>query len=205
VLRWALPLAVVLAIVAAVSLGVVLRSSKAEPTAASTVDTSRLIEWKAGEAKAPPIVLHAADGSPFTLASLRGRPAIVTFVDPHCTTFCPRESLVIDDALRALPAAKRPAVVAVSVDPSVRSEKVLAHEASRFKWLPVWRWAVGSKAELSRVWKQYHIVVIPTDDDIAHTEAAYIVDANGDQRALLLWPFKSADVKNALRAMTASQ
>jgi cytochrome oxidase Cu insertion factor (SCO1/SenC/PrrC family) len=204
VLRWALPLALVLAIVAAVSLGVVLRSSKAQPKASATVDTSRTIDWKAGEAKAPPIALRAADGSPLTLAALRGHPVIVTFVDPHCTTFCPRESLVIDDALRALPARERPAVVAVSVDPTVRSKRVLVRESNRFNWLPQWRWAVGSKAELSRVWRRYHIVVMPTADDIAHTEAAYVIDANGDKRALLLWPFRSTDVTNALRA-AASQ
>jgi len=34
--------------------------------------------------------------------------------------------------------------------------------------------------------------------NIAHTEAAYIVDANGYERALYLWPFTAADVKATL-------
>jgi cytochrome oxidase Cu insertion factor (SCO1/SenC/PrrC family) len=194
VVRRALLAAIPLAVIAAVSLGFILRSSKAEPQTA----TSRLVTWKAGEQAAPPIRLRAADGRSLTLASLKGRRVIVTFVDPHCTTFCPRESLVIDDAVRALPVAERPAIMAVSVDPTVRSPVVLAREAKRFRWLPQWRWATGTHVQLARVWRRYHIEVIPADDDIAHTEAAYVIDANGDQRALLLWPFTAKDVSAAL-------
>src|SRR5438046_2834159 len=35
--------------------------------------------------------------------------------------------------------------------------------------------------------------------DIVHTEAAYVVDANGYERALYLWPFTGADVLKVLR------
>jgi cytochrome oxidase Cu insertion factor (SCO1/SenC/PrrC family) len=197
VVRWALLAAVPLVAAAAVSLGFVLRGSKAQPASA----VSRAITWKPGEQPAPPIALRAADGSRFTLGSLRGRNVIVTFVDPHCTTFCPRESLVIDDAVRSLPARERPAIVAVSVDPRVRSRAVLAREARRFRWLPQWRWATGTEQELRRVWRRYHIEVVPAKSDINHTEAAYVIDAAGDERALLLWPFRARDVSAALAAL----
>jgi cytochrome oxidase Cu insertion factor (SCO1/SenC/PrrC family) len=192
VLRWALLAAVALAAVAALSLGVVLRAGNAKPAA------TEFVTWRAGERLAPPIALSSANGSPFTLASLRGRPAIVTFVDPHCTTFCPRESLVIDDAVRALPPAQRPAIVAVSVDPTVQSARVLRREAARFRWLPQWRWAIGTHTALARVWKAYGVTVIPTTGDITHTELAYVVDAQGNERALLLWPFRAQSVSRAI-------
>lgn len=193
--RWALWAAVPLLAVAAVSLALVLRST-AKPAAADAQPLG--IQWKAGAKQAPAIDLRAADGSPFSLAALHGRRVIVTFVDPRCTTFCPRESIVLDDAIRTLPVAQRPAVVAVNVDPTVTREAVFVREARRFKWTPQWRWATGTKAQLAAVWKRYNISVIPTPDDITHTEAAYVLDAQGYQRVLLLWPFKAADVSRAL-------
>lgn len=196
--RRAVYAAVPLLVVAAVSLVFVLRATS-QPAKAET-QQAQGITWSAGEKRAPAIELRAADGSPFSLASLRGHRVIVTFVDPHCTTFCPRESIVLDQAIRALPPAQRPDVVAVSVDPTVQSEQVLVKEARRFRWAPQWRWAIGSKAQLAAVWKRYGITVLPTPDDITHTEAAYVLDARGYQRSLLLWPFKATAVSRALAA-----
>lgn len=191
--RWALIAAVALAAVAAVSLTLVLRTD-AKPV------VERFVTWRAGEQPAPAIALRTPEGSP---AWPRSRTAIVTFVDPHCTTFCPRESLVIDDAVRTLAQARRPAIVAVSVDPTVTSPRVFAQEAKRFRWLPQWHWATGSQAALERVWNDYHVTVIPTKGDITHTELAYVIDANGDERALLLWPFRSRDVLRALASASS--
>jgi len=196
--RRAVYAAVPLLVVAAVSLVFVLRATS-QPAKAET-QQAQGITWSAGEKRAPAIELRAADGSPFSLASLRGHRVIVTFVDPHCTTFCPRESIVLDQAIRALPPAQRPDIVAVSVDPTVQNEQVLVKEARRFRWAPQWRWAIGSKAQLEAVWKRYGITVLPTPDDITHTEAAYVLDARGYQRSLLLWPFKATAVSRALAA-----
>jgi cytochrome oxidase Cu insertion factor (SCO1/SenC/PrrC family) len=191
--RWALIAAVPLAALAIVAALMLTRSTAPKVS----VDDAG-VTWAAGELAAPPIALQHADGSPLSLSSLRGRRVIVTFVDPRCTTFCPRASHVIDDALRTLPTEERPAVVAVSVDPTVRDEATLAREAKRFRWLPQWRWAVGGKVALQKTWADYHIAVVPTEDDISHTEAAYVVDADGYERSLLLWPFTKRDVASAL-------
>lgn len=193
-LRWALLAAVALASLAGLSLRFVLHPGEAKPAPASV----HFVTWAAGEQPAPATALHTPGGAPFRLASLHGRTTIVTFIDPHCTTFCPRESLVIDDAVRTLPPAQRPAIVAVSVDPTVMSPRVFRQEARRFRWLPQWRWATGSHAQLARVWHAYGVTVIPTKGDITHTELAYVVDAKGDERALLLWPFHASDVSRAI-------
>jgi cytochrome oxidase Cu insertion factor (SCO1/SenC/PrrC family) len=197
--RWALGAAVPLVAVAAVALAFVLRSS-ASPEHAAVVGGAAGTTWAAGERRAPPLRLRSPEGRPLDLSALRGRRVIVTFTDPHCTTFCPRESFVIDDVLRTLPAAERPAVVAVSVDPTVTSPRVFGAEARRFRWLPQWRWATGTPAELRAAWRRYGITVLPTKGDITHTEAAYFVDARGYERALLLWPFGRRAVAQALAA-----
>ena len=196
-LRWALWGLVPVAVAVALGLYLGFRSSgEAAPQAGGPAAT-----WAAGELKAPDFRLTDQYGQAISLAALRGRQVIVTFLDPQCTTFCPRESLVLNDAIRALPAGARPAVVAVNVNPPVREQAELQQEARRFRWLPQWRWAVGSARQLEAVWADYNIQVIPAKDDIGHTEAAYLVDAHGDQRALFLWPFHATDIAAALKRL----
>src|SRR5512133_1215753 len=86
------------------------------------------VTWSPGEKQAPDFRLTDEHGGLVSMSGLHGRSVILTFVDPHCTTFCPRESVVLNDALRAFPASERPAVVAVSVDPKTRSLDVLQKE-----------------------------------------------------------------------------
>jgi cytochrome oxidase Cu insertion factor (SCO1/SenC/PrrC family) len=198
-LRWAFVAAILL--LGGVAAAIAFRPAS-EPTAAAA-SSAPAATWAAGEKRAPDFRLSDADGKPVTMVGLRGRPVIVTFVDPHCTTFCPRESIVLNDALRTFPVVERPAVVAVSVDPETRSLAVLRKEARRFKWLPQWRWAAGSAAQLDPVWAAYHIQVVPAARDIGHTEAAYLVDATGHERALFLWPFRAADIVAALHTVNS--
>jgi cytochrome oxidase Cu insertion factor (SCO1/SenC/PrrC family) len=198
-LRLALLVAVALLIAGVVAL-LLLRPNGATDGAAAAGATA--VTWAPGEKQAPNFRLTDEHGSPVSVSGFRGRSVIVTFVDPHCTTFCPRESLVLNDAIRAFPVAERPAIVAVSVDPKTRSLTVLRKEARRFKWLPQWHWAAGSAPQLNGVWRAYNIQVVPAADDIGHTEAAYLIDGSGDQRALFLWPFKADEIAAALRQIS---
>jgi cytochrome oxidase Cu insertion factor (SCO1/SenC/PrrC family) len=195
--RWALLAAVPLLAIAAVSLAFVLRAS---PAASGSASTDTRITWAPGQQRAPVAAVRTPGGHRFTTAALRGAPFVLTFVDPHCTTFCPRESLVIDDALRTLPPQERPTVLAVSVDPTVTSPRVFAREARRFKWSSSWQWATGTRAELRKVWRSFHVTVIPTKRDITHTEVAYVIDGEGFERVLLLWPFRKGQLLRALAA-----
>ena len=63
-----------------------------------------------------------------------------------------------------------------------------------------WHWGIAAPARLAAVWQHYGIGVTVTSRKIAgvtvhnviHTEAAYVIDAKGDERALFLWPFSAA-------------
>ena len=89
---------------------------------------------------------------------------------------------------------------------------LLARPGSERKWklAPEWRWAVGAPASLARVWDDYHVQVLATSKTVAgvtvhrigHTEAAYVIDAKGFERALFLWPYRAQDVVTALRLVT---
>jgi cytochrome oxidase Cu insertion factor (SCO1/SenC/PrrC family) len=74
-----------------------------------------------------------------------------------------------------------------------------------------WRWAVGARKQLASAWRHYQIGVRVTTRriagvtvcEIAHTEAAYLVDRRGDKRALFLWLFRAGDVQKALASLSS--
>ena len=56
--------------------------------------------WPRGARPAPDFRLTDQHGRPFSLGSLRGRPVLVTFIDPLCRNLCPLEARVLSDAVR---------------------------------------------------------------------------------------------------------
>lgn len=195
------------ALVAGVGIGagiaIARNSSSSAPATSSSNGAQAQVSWKPGQKAAPDFALRDAHGRPISLRRFHGRPVLLTFIDPLCTTFCPLEASVLDRMLASLPAAERPAIVSVSVNRLGDNQKTYAHDARKWKLTPDWHWAVGSQAALERVWKAYAIgvAVDPKTKDVTHTEAAYLVDANGDQRALYLWPFGSAALLRELRSL----
>ena len=156
-------------------------------------------------------MLTGESGARLSLASLRGRPVIVTFIDPLCRDYCPIEAQHLNEVVHALPAAQRPAIVAVSVNTAGNTRPVLELDRRKWSLVPEWHWAVGSHAELARVWHAYGIQVIATTRKIAgievryigHTEAAYVVDRDGFQRAAFIWPYAASGVISTLRALSS--
>ncbi|MGN6202545.1 MAG: SCO family protein [Solirubrobacterales bacterium] len=165
------------------------------------------VTWKAGQHRAPDFALRDQNGAPISLAANRGRPVIVTFIDPVCTSLCPLETKVLTQAEQQLPAAERPQIISVSVNPWANARRYLLADYGKWRLSSNWRWAVGSHAQLARVWRAYSVAVQVrvfravgvTEHRIDHTEGAYLVDRNGYQRALFLWPFAAADVTRAVR------
>ena len=62
--------------------------------------------WAKGTRRAPDFRLTDQNGKPLSLHSLRGRPVLVTFIDPLCRNLCPLEAQVLNDVVRRL----RPAI-----------------------------------------------------------------------------------------------
>ncbi len=155
-------------------------------------------------------LLRDQDGRPVSVAEYRGRPLIVTFVDPLCRNLRPLEAKLLNDVVAGTPPSRRPAILAVSVDVYADARADLVQDEDKWELVPQWHWAVGRPAELAGVWRRYEIGVLVTTKRIAataikyitHTEAAYIIDASGHERALFLWPFYPQDVEHTLRQIT---
>lgn len=156
--------------------------------------------------KAPAFALLDQNRKPISLAALHGRTVVITFLDPLCRNYCPVEAARLGDVVRSLPTAERPAIVAVSVNVFGNAHRYLEQDLRKWDVGPTFRWAIGTPAQLAKVWRRYDIGVLDQKKTIAgvvvhnivHTEAAYVVDASGYERALFLWPFTAADMKTAL-------
>ncbi len=209
-LRWLVP-AVALVVGVPVALSVrAARGGGTQPSPASIV-TPPPFAWPAGVRPAPGFVLRDQAGQRVSVAAYRGRPVIVTFIDPLCRNLCPLEAQVLNQVDRRLPASQRPVILAVSVDvySNADSRADLRKTSRHWHLVPQWRWAVGRPAQLAAVWKRYHIGVSVVTKRIGntaihyitHTEGAYIVDSTGHERALFLWPFYPGDVMRVLRRL----
>lgn len=205
--RW-LILAAALAV--GIGAGAVIAAVRSSPRAVPvTGPNSVAITWPAGKRVAPGFSLTDQNGKPVSLASFRGRPVIVTFIDPLCRNLCPLEAKVLDRVAASFPAAQRPAIVAVSVNRYADARKNLLLDEQKWKLPKDWRWAVGKPAALARVWKGYGIGVSVATKKIAgvtihqitHTEASMIVDARGYERAIYLYPFAATDVVKTIRSL----
>jgi protein SCO1/2 len=146
--------------------------------------------WQPGRRSAPNFALPDQAGRRFELSALRGRPVILTFMDSRCHQECPLEGHALAAGLRKVPAGERPTIVVVSVDPWEDSPGSVRRAMRRFGLAPYeWRWLLGSRRSLEAVWRKYRIEVRRSPTDIEHTDALYLIDARGFERAGMVYPF----------------
>jgi cytochrome oxidase Cu insertion factor (SCO1/SenC/PrrC family) len=200
---------VTVALLAAVSGGFVAHLTRDEPglaaPAAGGLDGAAT--RAPGRRPAPQITtLHDQNGRAFSLPSLRGRTVAVAFFDSHCHAECPLEGRALATAERALSAARRPVLVAISVNPADTGASARAAVRSwGLAGLAPWYWLMGDRAQLRSVWRAYRIYVGPeVHGDIAHTEALYLLDGRGDERSAYLYPFMPRFVAHDLRRLSAA-
>jgi cytochrome oxidase Cu insertion factor (SCO1/SenC/PrrC family) len=197
---WLLALALLLAAVSAGAALALATRPSSDRAANATSAFGPAATWAPGVKAAPDFSLRSEGGRRISLAALRGRTVLLTFIDPACRNLCPLEAKDLSRAVQSVPNGRSPAIVSVNVNPWAETTAML--HTDRHKWTlgDNWQWALGSLHELRPVWKRYGIdvrvrtrriagVVV---HDVSHTEATYVIDRSGYVRALFLWPF-SAD------------
>lgn len=199
--RWVLWGAVLLI---GVGVGTVLAVTRSSGNAVSkTPPPDQGFTWAAGIKRAPDFRLVDQSGRPVSVSRFRGHPLLITFMDPLCRNICPVEARTLGSVVRSLPAAQRPAIIAVNVNHWVDDKRILLRDMAKWRAPATWHWAVGSPAALRGVWSAYGIGVRGSraTHDVSHTEATYVVDRRGYQRALFMWPFLAQDVRHAVRTL----
>ncbi|MEO9175278.1 MAG: SCO family protein [Gaiellales bacterium] len=159
--------------------------------------------WAPASRPAPAIALRDQHGRAFSLRSERGRVVMLTFLDSRCRTLCPVESRLLARVARSLPAAARPDVVVVSVDPAGDTPPSVRHALREFRGVRHATWLTGTRARLARVWREYGVEVKPVSGDIEHTSVLYLLDRRGDERAGMLFPFSPPSLAHDLALLAA--
>jgi len=197
---------------AGVGIGVAIaEGSGGSPATKLTIPVDPGTTFAAGVRPAPNFTLRDQTGRTISMRSLRGRTVVLAFIDPVCRNLCPFEAKVLNGVVAGLPAAERPTIVAVSVNPWNQTQTDLKLDREKWHLVSEWRWALGSYRALSKVWAQYAIGVQVqtktlagiTEHTVAHTEAAYVIDPSGHERALFVYPYRSADVVSAVRRVSS--
>jgi cytochrome oxidase Cu insertion factor (SCO1/SenC/PrrC family) len=133
---------------------------------------------------APAFQLTDQNGRTVTLASLRGKVVVMTFLDPVCTTDCPIIGQEFRQAGVLLGAAdKNVELVAVVANPTYYSTAATqAFDTEEgLNTVPNWLYLTGSLSQLKQMWSQYGITVenLPAGAMSAHTDTAVVIDRHG--------------------------
>ncbi|MDA8026681.1 MAG: SCO family protein [Actinomycetota bacterium] len=139
---------------------------------------------------APSFNLTSYNGKSVSLASLKGRPVILTFLDPVCYDTCPLMAQEIKQAVLQLGAkGKNVAMVAVAANPIFHSVADVANftKSEGLASMPNWYYLTGSENSLASVWKKYGIEVRTTQIGmVVHTQVEYFIDKSGVERGLIV-------------------
>jgi cytochrome oxidase Cu insertion factor (SCO1/SenC/PrrC family) len=129
-------------------------------------------------------------GRTVSLASLRGKVVLLTFLDPVCTSDCPLIAQEFRAAGQLLGAASKQVELVAVVNNPVYHQVADVQAFDRQEQLsrvPNWLYLTGSVPQLQQVWKDYHITaeILPAGSMIAHQDVAYVIDAAGHVRQVL--------------------
>ena len=133
---------------------------------------------------APDFSLTDQDGRAVSLASLRGKVVLMTFLDPVCTTDCPIIAQEFKQAGRMLGAqARNVELVAVVANPTYRSTAFTRafDRQEGLTTVPNWLYLTGSLGQLGAVWRHYGVTVqnLPAGAMSAHNDLAVVIDPAG--------------------------
>jgi cytochrome oxidase Cu insertion factor (SCO1/SenC/PrrC family) len=136
---------------------------------------------------AKPFQLVTADGRAVSLASLRGKTVLLTFLDPVCTTDCPLIAQQFRTANDLLGARRsQVALVAIAANPAYYSAGALRafDRQEGLDQVPNWTFLTGSLTQLRKVWHDYFFSasLVPGGGMVLHSDVAFVIDPHGQLR-----------------------
>jgi protein SCO1/2 len=165
---------------------------------------------------APDFTLTDYRGSSVTLSELRGKAVVLTFIYTNCPDICPltAENLRLAYEQLSEKARERVAMIAITVDP----ERDTPDELRNFSVIhglddnPNWYAVRGERTDLQPVWANYAVdpgrVLEHRDNAVdpallAHTDAVYVIDRDGNERVLMRSNLDPDDLANNLKTLTS--
>jgi cytochrome oxidase Cu insertion factor (SCO1/SenC/PrrC family) len=173
-------------VVGAVPLALAQANPHADPIIAQAIAGS----YAQLDVAAPAFRLTDQNGAQVSLASLRGKVVLLTFLDPVCTSDCPLIAQEFREADQILGRRSRDVeLVAIVANPIYRDRRYTQafDRQEDLSGLPNWLYLTGSLAQLRKSWRAYSIgaEIVPAGGMVAHTDVAYVIDARGHTRTEL--------------------
>jgi len=127
------------------------------------------------------------NGRTVTLASLRGKVVLITFLDPVCTSDCPLIGEEFKQTGVLLGSQDKDVdLVAIVANPTYRSVEFTRafDREDGLTSVPNWLYLTGSLSALSKVWQDYGVSVtnLPAGAMSAHNDLAIVIDRSGNIR-----------------------
>lgn len=136
---------------------------------------------------APDFALTDQFGRRVEMSSFRGRAVLLDFNDSRCTTICPLTTQAMVQAKALLGSAgARLELLGVDANPNATEVSAVRAYSQLHGMLHRWHFLTGSRAELERVWRAYHIEVAVRRGQIDHTPALFLIDPQGQLNRLYL-------------------
>jgi cytochrome oxidase Cu insertion factor (SCO1/SenC/PrrC family) len=139
---------------------------------------------------APGFALTDQNGRHVSLASLRGKAVLLTFLDPVCVSDCPLIAQEFRQAGQQLGAAARNVeLVAIVVNPvfyTVAYTQAFDRQEN-LSSVPDWLYLTSSPARLAGIWRAYGVTgeISPAGAMIAHNDIVFAIDRAGHVRKIL--------------------
>ena len=138
----------------------------------------------------PPAHLIDQRGHSFTLATLRGKPLVVTFISAHCTDACPLINAQFADAARRIEQAHLAArLLTITLDPEHDSPATMRELAQRFQANPrYWLLAGGRLSDVHAIMRRFGAASVEGRRGYRdeHTTFVYVFNAGGDLTQTML-------------------
>jgi len=151
----------------------------------------------------PDFTLTDQAGQKVSMADQRGKLVLLTFLYTNCPDVCPLITQNLNQALQMLGTERDDVrVLAVSVDPEGDTPKSVDEYAKAHHLLPEFHYLIGSRDELTKVWKAYDVAAVASDPELVdHTAYTMLVDQSGEGRVIYDSQVKAKDVVHDVRAL----
>jgi len=154
----------------------------------------------------PDFTLTDQSSQKVSMADQRGKLVLLTFLYTNCPDVCPLITQNLNQALQMLGAKREDVrVLAVSVDPEGDTPKAVDAYAKAHHLLPEFHYLIGTRDELTDVWKKYDVAAVASDPELVdHTAYTMLVDENGDGRVIYDSSVKAKDVVHDVDELLSS-
>ena len=142
----------------------------------------------------PPITLRNQLGQPVSLASMRGRPALVSFIHTSCGGVCQmmtaKMKTIAEDFSPQF--GTKLNLISITTDPAEdRPAQLKSYAKDRGATGAGWVFLTGKPAAIHSVMKLYDVAQMPDDDAMTHVFDLFLIGPDGR----LLHHYHGSDIK----------